>query len=153
MAGTFSQIYIQVVFAVRGRENLLSPTWRHDIFEYMAGIIRAKQQKVIIVNEVADHVHIFFGMRPIGCLSDLVRDVKNNSSRRINERKLVPGKFEWQEGYGAFSYSQSHMGKVYDYILNQEKHHRRLTFRQDYEAMLKKFNVEHDGKYLFDWIE
>lgn len=153
MAGTFSQIYIQVVFAVRGRENLLLPTWRNDMFEYMAGIIRTKQQKVIIVNGVADHVHIFFGMRPTGCLSDLVRDVKNNSSRRINERKLVPGKFEWQEGYGAFSYSQSHMGKVYDYILNQEKHHRRLTFRQEYEAMLKKFNVEHDGKYLFDWID
>lgn len=153
MAGTFSQIYIQVVFAVRGRENLLSPAWRYDIFEYMAGILRAKQQKPIIVNGMADHIHLFVGMKPNVCLADLVRDVKNNSSKRINERKLVRGKFEWQEGYGAFSYSQSHVKRVYDYILNQEKHHQKLTFRQEYEAMLKKFNVEYEDKYLFDWID
>ncbi len=153
MAGTFSQIYIQVVFAVNGWANILQKPWREDVFKYMAGIIKGKNQKPIIVNGVTDHVHLFIGLKPSMCLSDLVRDVKNNSTNFINDQKLIKGKFNWQEGFGAFSYSQSHIDNVYNYILNQEAHHSRKTFREEYIEFLKEFEIEHDEKYLFDWIE
>lgn len=153
MAGTYSQIYIQIVFAVKGRENLLAKTWRHEVFEYIAGIIKGKGQKSIIVNGVADHVHCFIGYKPSGALSDLVRDIKNNSSKWINERKLVNGKFQWQEGYGAFSYSQSHIDRVYNYILNQEQHHQKQTFKKEYLELLEKFKIDYKTEYLFDWLE
>ncbi len=153
MAGTFSQIYIQVVFAVKGRENLLLKVWRDDVFKYMAGIIKGKNQKSIIVNGVSNHVHLFIGLKPSICLSDLVRDIKNNSTNFINEKKLVKGKFAWQEGFGAFSYSHSHIDNVYNYILNQEAHHAKVTFKDEYIGFLKKFEIEHDEKYLFDWLD
>lgn len=153
MAGTFSQIYIQVVFAVKGRENLLQKPWRDEVFKYMSGIIKEKGQKPIIVNGVSDHVHVFIGLKPIMSLSDLVRDVKNNTSNFINERKFVIGKFSWQEGYGAFSYSHSQLDTVYHYILNQEAHHRKKTFREEYAEFLQKLEIEHDAKFLFEWIE
>ena len=107
MAGTFSQIYIQVVFAVQGRQNLLHKAWRDEVFKYMAGIIKNKGQKLIIVNGVEDHAHVFVGLRPSMALSDLVRDIKNNSSNFINDHAWIKGRFNWQEGYGAFSYSRS----------------------------------------------
>lgn len=153
MAGTFSQIYIQVVFAVKGRENLLQKPWRDEVFKYMAGIIKGKDQKPIIVNGVSDHVHLFIGLRPVMALSDLVREIKNNTSNFINEKNLVKGKFSWQEGYGAFSYSHSQLDMVYQYIANQEEHHRKKSFREEYIDLLKKFEIEHDEKYLFEWIE
>ena len=152
MAGTFSQIYIQIVFAVKGRENLLDKKWREEVFKYMTGIIKAKGQKSIIVNGVGDHVHVFIGFKPAMALSDFVRDIKNNSSKFINDKKLVKGKFSWQEGYGAFSYSHSHIENVYQYILNQEEHHKQKTFKEEYSDFLEKFEVEHDEKYLFDWV-
>ena len=152
MPGTFSQVYIQVVFAVKGRENLINKTWRDELHKYIAGIIKAKEQKPIIVNGVGDHIHAFLGLRPSMSISELFRDLKNNSSNFINEQKFVHGKFSWQEGYGAFSYSQSHIEKVYNYILNQEEHHKRQTFRDEYIGLLKKFEIEFDEKYLFDWI-
>ena len=111
MAGTYSQIYIQVVFAVRGRQNLLHKEWRDDVFKYMSGIIKNKGQKPIIVNGVSDHVHVFVGLKPSMALSDLVRDVKNNSTNFINDHAWIRGKFSWQEGYGAFSYSHSQIDK------------------------------------------
>lgn len=153
MAGTFSQIYIQAVFAVKGRENLLQKQWRDEVFKYMAGIIKGKNQKPIIVNGVADHVHLFIGLKPVIALSDLIREVKNNTTNFINEKKFVKGKFSWQEGYGAFSYSHSQLDTVYQYILNQEEHHRKKTFREEYIDFLQKFEIEHDEKYLFEWIE
>ena len=153
MAGTFSQIYIQVVFAVKGRENLLQKPWRDEVFKYMAGIIKAKNQKPIIVNGVGDHVHLFIGLKPSMCLSDLIRDVKNNTTNFINDKKLIKSKFAWQEGYGAFSYSHSHMDNVYQYILNQEEHHSKRTFKEEYIGFLEKFEIEHDAKYLFEWID
>ena len=113
MAGTFTQIYIQFVFAVKGRENLLQKPWRNELFKYIAGIIKAKNQKSIIVNGVSDHVHIFIGLKPSINISDLVRDIKNNSSNFINNQKFVEGKFSWQEGYGAFSYAHSQIQNVY----------------------------------------
>ena len=153
MAGIFSQIYIQFVFAVKGRENLLQKPWRNEVFKYMLGIIKAKNQKPIIVNGVTDHVHLFIGLKPVMPLSDLVRDIKNNTSNFINEMKLVMGKFSWQEGYGAFSYSHSQLDTVYQYVLNQEEHHKKKTFREEYIDFLQKFEIEHDEKYLFEWIE
>ena len=153
MAGSFSQIYIQVVFAVKGRQNLLQKLWRDEVFKYMSGIITGKGQKSIIVNGVADHVHLFIGLKPAMCISDLVRDIKNNTSNFINEKNFIQGKFSWQEGYGAFSYSHSQIEHVYEYILNQEEHHLKKTFKEEYLDFLKKFAIEHDEKYLFEWIE
>ena len=153
MAGTFYQIYIQFVFAVHGRESLLHKTWRDEVFKYMSGIIKGKNQKSIIVNGVSDHVHVLVGLRPSVRICDLVRDIKNNSSRFINEKKFLQGKFEWQDGYGAFSYSRSQIDNVYKYIENQEAHHRKRTFKEEYLDLLKKFEVEYNEKYLFKWIE
>jgi len=152
MSDTYSQIYIHVVFAVKGRENLLQKSWRKDVFEYMSGIIRGKKQKPIIVFGVEDHVHLFIGLRPTMSVSDLVRDVKNSTSKYINNRKLVLGRFSWQEGYGAFSYSHSQLDNVYQYILNQEEHHHKKSFKEEYMGLLQKFEIEHDERYLFEWI-
>ncbi|MBN8705978.1 MAG: IS200/IS605 family transposase [Bacteroidetes bacterium] len=153
MVGTFSQIYVQVVFAVNGRENLLQKPWRDDVFKYIAGIIKSKNQKSIIVNGVGNHVHFLVGLKPSMSLSDLVRDVKNNSSNFINEQKFVGGKFSWQNGFGSFSYSHSQLDQVYQYILNQEQHHRNKSFREEYIGFLKKYEIEFEEKYLFDWNE
>ena len=153
MAGTYSQIYIQIVFAVQGRQNLLQKEWREDVFKYMSGIIKNKGQKPIIVNGVSDHVHVFVGLKPSMALSDLVRDVKNNSTNFINDHRWIRGKFSWQEGYGAFSYSHSQVVSVYNYILNQEKHHKEQKFQDEYLDFLKKFEVTHDLKFLFEWME
>ena len=155
MAGTYSQIYIQVVFAVKGRENLLSKEWRDEVFKYMSGIIKNKGQKPIVVNGVADHVHAFIGLKPSMALSDLVRDVKNNSTNFINDHSWIKGKFCWQEGYGAFSRKASHsqIENAYNYILNQEKHHSKQAFQEEYLDFLTRFEIEHDTEYLFDWLE
>lgn len=153
MAGTFTQLYVQVVFAVRGRENLLRREWRSEVFSYMSAIITAKNHKSIIVNGVGDHVHVFVGMRPFMSVSDLVRDIKNNSSRFINEKKWLPGKFAWQEGFAAFTYTQEAMPRVYQYILNQEEHHRKKTFREEYIGFLNEYTIEYNEKYLFDWYD
>jgi REP-associated tyrosine transposase len=153
MPGTFSQVYIQIVFAVKGRENLIHNSWRTDLHKYISGIIKGKNQKPIIVNGMADHIHTFVGLRPAMAISDLARDIKNNSSNFINDQKFVKGKFSWQEGYSAFSYSHSDIGKVYDYILNQEKHHEKKTFKEEYLDFLKKFEVDYNEKYLFEWYD
>lgn len=153
MTGTFSQIYIQVVFAVKGRENLIHKEWKDDLNKYIAGIIKGKDQKPIIVNGMPDHIHAFIGLKPFMAISDLVRDIKNNSSKWINENSLINGKFNWQEGYGAFSYSHSQIESVYKYILNQEEHHKAKTFKEEYIEFLKKFEIAYNEKYLFDWIE
>ena len=153
MSGTFSQIYIQIVFAVKGRQNLIHDSWKNDLHKYIAGIIKGKNQKPIIVNGMPDHIHAFVGLRPAMAIADLARDIKNNSSNFINDHQFVKGKFAWQEGYGAFSYSHSHIGNVYDYVLNQEKHHKKKTFKEEYIDLLRKFEIEHDEKYLFDWYD
>ena len=127
--------------------------WRDEVHKYMAGIIKGKDQKSIIVNGVTDHVHCFIGLRPAMSIADLVRDVKNNSSKFINERGFLKGKFQWQEGYGVFSYSHSQVDQVYKYILNQEEHHKQKTFREEYEEFLREFAIEHKPEYLFEWIE
>ena len=153
MAGTYSQLYIQIVFAVKGRENLINNLWKDELHKYISGIIKGKNQKSIIVNGMPDHIHAFVGLRPSMSISDLVRDIKNNSSNFINEKKFIKGKFSWQEGFGAFSYSHSDIEKVYQYILNQEQHHKKINFKNEYLELLKKFEIEFDEKYLFEWIE
>jgi putative transposase len=152
MPGTYSQIYIQVVFAVKGRENLIDSSWKEELNKYIAGIITNKGQKSIIVNGMPDHIHAFIGLKPSMAISDLVRDIKSNSTNFVNENKFSPGYFSWQEGYGAFSYSRSQIDQVYKYILNQEEHHKVRTFKDEYLELLKKFKIEYDTKYLFEWI-
>ncbi|MRT92807.1 IS200/IS605 family transposase [Ancylomarina sp. 16SWW S1-10-2] len=153
MPGTFSQVYIQIVFAVRGRENLISKTWKTELHKYISGIITNKGQKPIIVGGMPDHIHVFVGLKPTMPISDLVRDIKNNSSNFINSKKFVKGKFSWQEGFGAFSYGHSQIDQVYNYILNQEQHHHKTTFKEEYLQFLKRFDVDYDEKYLFEWID
>jgi REP element-mobilizing transposase RayT len=153
MPGTYSQIYIQIVFAVKGRENLVTREYKNELHKYIAGIIKGKEQKPIIINGMPDHIHAFVGLKPSMRISDLVRDIKNNSTNFINENKYVQGKFSWQEGYGAFSYSHSQIDDVYNYILNQEDHHKKKTFREEYLDFLRKYEIEYDEKYLFDWTE
>jgi len=153
MPDTYSQIYIHIIFAVKGRGNLISPMWKDELYKYIAGIIKAKDQKPLIINGMPDHIHVFVGLKPSMRISDLVRDIKNNSSKFINDKKFLRGKFSWQEGYGVFSYSHSHIGNVYNYILNQEKHHRKKTFREEYFNFLKKYEIEFNEKYLFEWID
>ncbi|MEQ8715039.1 MAG: IS200/IS605 family transposase [Cyclobacteriaceae bacterium] len=153
MAGTYTQIYIQCVFAVKHRQGLLGKAWRQEVFKYMSGIVTNKGSKSIIINGVSDHVHLFIGLNPATALSDLVRDVKNNSSKFINEQKWLASKFQWQSGYGAFSYAQSQLGAVYRYIENQEEHHRKKSFREEYHEFLKKYEIDHDERYLFEWLE
>ena len=153
MAGTYSQIHIQAVFAVKRREHFILPEWKGDLCRYIAGIIEGKGQKSIIVNGVSDHIHVFFGLRPSMCLSDLMRDIKNNSSKFVNENKLCKHRFEWQEGYGAFSYSKSHINRVYNYVLNQEQHHQQQSFKEEYTKLLEYEELDFNEKYLFDWLE
>ena len=153
MAGTYSQIYLQIVIVVKERKNLLDSSWRQDLFKYISGIISNKGQKTLIVNGVANHVHIFVGLKPAMRISDLVRDIKNNSTNYINKNNWVKGKFAWQEGYGVFSYSQAQVSNVYNYVLNQEEHHKKHTFKEEYMRFLKDFQVEYDEKYLFDWLD
>ena len=153
MAGTFSQICIHVVFAVKGRENLIGKQIKEELNKYIAGIIKGKGQKPIIVNGMPDHIHVFVGLKPAMAISDLVRDIKNNSTNFINDKKIVKGKFCWQEGFGAFSYGHSQIGNVYNYILNQEQHHTKRKFKDEYLELLKKFEIPYDDKYVFDWIQ
>ncbi len=127
----------------------MKKSWRQEVFKYMVGIIKAKGQKPIIVNGTADHVHVFLGLKPPMNISDLIRDIKNNSSKFINEQGWLQEQFRWQEGYGVFSYAHSQVERVYNYILNQELHHHKKTFQEEYLEFLQKFDVEYDEKYLF----
>jgi putative transposase len=149
VANTYTQIYIQVVFAVEGRQNLVLPEHNDELQKYITGIVSAQKQKLIAINNMPDHLHLLVGLRPDSCLSDLVRAVKAGSSKFINEKRWVIGKFSWQEGFGAFSYSRSQLGTVVRYIENQQIHHAKRSFRQEYVALLEKFGVEYDARYIF----
>lgn len=153
MAGTFSQIYIQVVFAVKRRESLIHPSWEEELYKYITGIVRNKEQKMLAINGMPDHIHFLMGMKPSCCLSDLVREVKKSSNDFIQEKKFSKFKFQWQEGYGAFSYSHSSLDNVIAYINTQKEHHKKQTFKEEYKLFLTKFQIEHKDEYLFEWIE
>ncbi len=153
MPSSFSKFYIQVIIAVKGRENLIANSWKEELYKYISGIITGKGQKSIIINGMSDHIHLFIGLRPEIAVSNLVRDIKNNSSNFINDRKFVRGKFSWQAGYGAFSYSHTDIDRVYNFVLNQELHHKKTTFKEEYYELLKKFEIEFKEEYLFDWLD
>jgi putative transposase len=153
MANTYTQIYIQVVFAVRNRATLISRQWKERLHKYITGIVQNKGHKLLAINSMPDHLHIFIGMKPDEPLSDLVRDVKRDSTNFVNQEIKPHGKFAWQEGFGAFSYSRSDIDAVVKYILHQEEHHRRKTFREEYEAFLKEYAVEYDTRYVFEYFE
>ena len=150
MANTYTQIYIHIIFAVQERQNLIKKENKEELQKYITGIIRNKKQKLIAINCMPDHAHIFIGIKPNIALSDLVRDIKNNSSKFINDKKWVRGKFHWQEGFGAFSYAHSQMDAIIKYIENQEKHHSKKSFNEEYQEILEKFKVEYDPNYIFD---
>ena len=149
MANTYTQIHIQFVFAVKHREGLIHSSFKDELYQYIAGIIKHHNHKLLAINGMSDHIHIFIGMRPTQSLSDLLQDIKGNSSKWINEKKFLKVKFEWQEGYGAFSYSKSQINSVIDYIKNQEQHHAVKTFREEYLEFLKLFEIDYDEKYIF----
>jgi putative transposase len=149
VANTYTQIYIQIVYAVRRREWLIAPEWKERLHRYTTGIIQNQGHKLLAINTMPNHAHIFIGMRPDAALSDLVRDVKKDSTKFINEELAHHNNFAWQEGFGAFSYSRSQIDSVIKYILNQEQHHRKRTFQEEYESMLKEFAVEFDPRYVF----
>jgi|SRR5690554_3541764 len=152
MADTFSQIYIQTVFAVEHRASLISPEWEEELYKYITGIVQNKGQKMLAVNGMPDHIHIFIGMKPSCCLSDLVREIKKSSNDFITEKKFSKFKFNWQEGYGAFSYSHSAMDNVVKYVMNQKEHHKKQSFKEEYLDFLNKFQIEYKDEYLFKWI-
>lgn len=149
MANTYTQIYIHVVFAVEGRQNLIAAEHNEELQKYITGIVSGKVQKLITINNMPDHVHVLIGLQPDACLSDLVRDVKAHSSKFINEKRWVAGRFAWQEGFGAFSYSRSQLGAVIRYIENQQQHHAKKSFHDEYVELLEKFEVDYDPKYIF----
>ncbi len=149
MANTYTQIYIHVVFAVEGRQNLIRPEKNDELQKYITGIVSGQKQKLIAINNMPDHVHILIGLKPDLALSDLVRDIKAGSSGFINRQRWVRGRFGWQEGFGAFSYSRSQLDTVIRYIQNQQKHHAKKSFHQEYVELLEKFGVEYDARYLF----
>lgn len=151
MPGTFSQIYIQIVFAVKGRQNFLLPSFEQEVYKYMAGIIKGKDQKPLAINGMPDHIHILVGLKPVMRISDIVREIKNNSTNFINGKSWLKQKFSWQEGYGVFSYSQSNFSNVIDYIKNQKKHHEKFSFKREYLSLLKKFEIAFEEKYLFEF--
>ena len=151
--GVFTQLYVQLVFAVKNRDAVLSKNIRSRVFEYISGIITEMNHKSIIVNGVSNHVHIFIGLNPAKSISDTVHDIKRSSSLFINREKLCLGKFAWQDGYGGFTYSRSQLDVVYNYILNQEEHHKRESFRDEYIQFLKKFELEYDKQFLFDFLD
>ena len=149
MANTYTQIHIQAIFAVKKRTGLIQREWKDELYKYITGIIQAHDHKLIAINGMPDHLHLFFGMRPTQSLSELMQDVKGGSSKWINEKKFTKERFEWQEGYGAFSYSKSHISGVVAYVQNQEVHHRKVTFLEEYKMFLEKFEVIYDERYIF----
>ncbi len=150
--GTFSQIYIHIVFAVKGRCSLINNSWEHELYKYITGIVQNKGQKMLAINGMPDHIHFLIGMRPSCRLSDLVREVKKSSHNFIKENVFTKCNFEWQEGYGAFSYSHSAFENVIHYIMNQKEHHRKRTFQEEYTEFLKKYEIDYKEDFLFKWI-
>ena len=153
MANVYSQISMQLVFSVRNRNALILPEFRETLHKYMGGILVNQSHKPLAINSMPDHIHIFFSMNPNCNLSHLVRDLKSDTSAFINKNKLSRYKFNWQEGYGVFSYSISHRSRVINYIDNQQIHHKKRTFREEYLDILKKFEIEFEEKYVFEFFD
>ena len=153
MANTYTQIHIQAVFTVQNRDCVIKKTWKDELYKYINGIIQNHGHKVLAINGKPDHIHVFFGMRPTQSLSDLMRDLKGDSSKWIKQKEFVKARFAWQEGYGAFSYSKSHVDSVIDYIKNQDIHHRKKSFIEEYHDFLEKFEIDYDERFVFEPVE
>lgn len=149
MANTYTQIHIQFVFAVKYRQALIAPEWKERLHQYMTGIFQQNKHKMIQINSMPDHIHIFIGMRPHQSVSSLMQLVKSESSKWVKEQNLCSSPFAWQEGYGAFSYAKSQVPNVIRYIQNQEMHHRKESFLEEYQKYLKAFELEWDDRYIF----
>jgi|ERR1044072_828578 REP element-mobilizing transposase RayT len=153
MANTFSQIYIQTVFAVSNRESLIKPAFKEDLLKYIGGIVRNQGEKLIAINGMPDQIHILIGLRPAMALADLVREIKADSTNHINKQSWVRARFSWQEGYGAFSYGHSQLDTLIRYIQNQKKQHQRRSFKSEYLTLLSKFDIAFEEKYVFKFME
>lgn len=151
MADTYTQLDIQLVFAVKGRQSLIQKSWKDELYRYITGIVQNHKHKMLRINGMPDHIHIFIGYHPSQLIPRLVEEIKTSSNEFVNAQGLATRKFSWQKGYGAFSYSRSHRDAVIKYINNQEQHHRKKTFQEEYIAFLKKFEIEYQEKYLFDF--
>ncbi len=153
MANTYTQLNIQLIFSVQGRDCILKNSFRKEVFKYISGILKENNQYPLAVNGYFDHIHAFFELNPKDSISDIARIVKSNSSKWINNNNFIGTKFHWQEGYGAFSYSRSQRDKVIKYIANQEQHHKKKSFKNEYHDFLKAFEIEYDEKYMFQWVD
>jgi REP element-mobilizing transposase RayT len=153
MANTYTQLYIQFVFSVKGRENLIKETFRDELEKVMCGIITNHKCKTYAIYCNPDHTHIFIGMHPTLSPSKLMEQVKSGASKWLNEKKYIAGKFAWQDGFGAFTYSKSHIDSVVKYVLNQPEHHKKKSFRAEYLLMLERFEIDYDEKYLFEFYD
>lgn len=153
MANTYTQIHIQAVFAVQNRISLIQSTWKDELYKYISSMVAKYDHKVLQINGMPDHVHLLMGFRPTQALSELMKELKEDSSKWINARGFVTGKFSWQAGYGAFSYSKDQVPRVIRYIQNQEDHHKRQSFLEEYEELLKIHEIEYDQRYIFKSIE
>jgi putative transposase len=149
MSNTYTQIHIQCVMAVKYRLSLIQPEWKDQLQKYITSIVQNHGHKMLAINNMPDHLHLFFGFRPTQSLSDLMRIVKSESSQWINDKQFTPTVFRWQEGYGAFSYSRSHVKAVTEYVLNQEENHQKKTFLEEYQQFLEHFEIEYDERYIF----
>ena len=153
MANTFSKIYLQFVFAVRERKNLIPKTHKEELHKYITGLVANRKAKMLAVHCMPDHAHLFVGFKPVISIADFIKEIKVESNEFINNKKWIKSKFSWQEGYGVFSYSHSHIGSVIDYINNQEVHHQKKSFREEYLEFLEKFEIPFEEKYLFNFFE
>lgn len=153
MANTYTQLYIQFVFAVQNRQSLIRQKWEEELYKYITGIIQNKSHKMIAINGMPDHLHLFIGFQPVDHMSELIKVVKGESTKWIKEQGFTNESFNWQAGYGAFSYSRSHIDRVYHYIQTQKEHHRKKTFREEYIKLLKKFDVDYDEQYIFKEVK
>jgi putative transposase len=153
MSDTYTQLYIHLVFAVKGRNNFIQHTWEEELYKYITAVVQNDRHKMIAINGMPDHIHIFLGLHPAIAISDLVKDVKRASHNWINERGFIKGKFEWQDGYGAFSYGRSQINHVYKYILDQKKHHAKQSFKTEYISLLKLFEIDFKDEYLFEFYD
>jgi putative transposase len=149
MANTYTQIHLQFVFAVQFRVALIQDDWKDELYKYITGIVQTHKHKLLIINGMPDHLHMLVGMRPAQSISELLQDVKGGSSLWVNERRLTQERFQWQQGFGAFSYSKKDLPNVIEYIKNQQQHHHQKTFMEEYKDLLKEFEIEFDEKYIF----
>jgi putative transposase len=153
MANSFSQIYLQFVFAVQNRQSLITKEHKEELHKYVTALVQNRKAKMLAINCMPDHIHLFVGFKPTILISDFVKEIKVESNEFINNKKWLKGKFNWQEGYGVFSYSHSHIDAVVKYVLNQEAHHQKKTFKQEYLELLEKFEIPFEERFLFDFVE